>query len=897
MKHIRLHLPILILLVAAALRIIGLNHYPPGPHYDEAANLIITRTVAFGSATPFPMVENFQGREVLYYYLSAPFLTLIHDSRFALQLVGVYSNLILVAATMALGRAMFPGKRGIWVGLAAGVVAAISLPQVLLARQAFRAITLPTMQALALLFLWQGLRRKDYSLLLVAGVFAGATVYTYNSSRLFPVWLAMGGVALVAFSAGSRWSRLRQGLAFFAVLIALALPFAIYAVQKPDIFFGRLYEVTGGADDITLAQSAALHARMFFVQGETLLRYNPRGRPYLNPVEGVFLLVGLAGALWTLFHRRTPPLERTVGLLLTLSPLMVFPSVLATSGFPPNHMRSVAMVPLIFIVVGLGFTWLTDRIATRWRGVLLIIALVAGSLYTANDYRAWVTRADLYYETDADLAAAAQWAKANTTGTVYVAAQDRYHPTVQVFELPAVRWLGTDTLFLPAEGSRVALFPRSAPPAEALATWLDAQATPITDLPLGADGRTAFTAYELTPDTQLPLEKPFGTVQNAHLTLTGVFEGAAFPTGKIDILTAWHVDIPPTAQDLTPIVQLEDTQGNVIARAESFSVGTNQWETGETLLQRVPGLQAPVGTPPGMYTLRMAWVARESDTYLTYQGDEGGIWATVGTMEILRPNAFPPADDLPATTRFNQEIAPGVNLVGWSDISATARPGETLSLTLYWQGTESEPREDLHYNLLLGETALALNAPLLTEQSSSDWLTGQLMTERLQATIHREHPAGTYPLQLVTDEGVTVDLGMMRIEGIPRLFEPPNVEIVVDAALGDSLRLYGYTLTTDNDMLTLELVWQAIQPIPTDYTVFVHLTDPNTGNNITQQDQMPRENSYPTSLWLSGEYVTDTYIFPLPEAYYRVRVGLYDAKTGQRIPTIEQDNALYIIQK
>ena len=57
-----LALATLTLLVASVLRIWQLATYPPGPHYDEAAELLIARSIAFGGARFFPMVEAYQGR-------------------------------------------------------------------------------------------------------------------------------------------------------------------------------------------------------------------------------------------------------------------------------------------------------------------------------------------------------------------------------------------------------------------------------------------------------------------------------------------------------------------------------------------------------------------------------------------------------------------------------------------------------------------------------------------------------------------------------------------------------------------------------------------------------------------------------------------------------------------
>ena len=203
-----LWLAALILLVAAFLRLGALDTFPPGPHYDEAVNVILTRNVAFGGALSyyFPIVPNYQGREVLYYVLAAPLLALVQNGVLALRLTSALLNLLTVGLTIALGRAMFPGKRGVVVALAAGVMLALSFPQIWLARQAFRAVTLPCLQALTLFLLWRGLtvRRRDWAWLLVAGIAAGATLYTYMAARLFPLWLALGGLALLILDRGHR---------------------------------------------------------------------------------------------------------------------------------------------------------------------------------------------------------------------------------------------------------------------------------------------------------------------------------------------------------------------------------------------------------------------------------------------------------------------------------------------------------------------------------------------------------------------------------------------------------------------------------------------------------------------------------------------------------------------
>lgn len=87
--------------------------------------------------------------------------------------------------------------------------------------------------------------------------------------------------------------------------------------------------------------------------------------------------------------------------------------------------------------------------------------------------------------------------------------------------------------------------------------------------------------------------------------------------------------------------------------------------------------------------------------------------------------------------------------------------------------------------------------------------------------------------------------------------------------------------------LQLDVTWQALQPFTEDWKVFVHLVDAK-GQVVAQFDGQPREGMYPTSRWIPGELVNDSYPLlipaPIPPGPYQVFVGLYNEATGARLP-------------
>ena len=115
----------------------------------------------------------------------------------------------------------------------------------------------------------------------------------------------------------------------------------------------------------------------------------------------------------------------------------------------------------------------------------------------------------------------------------------------------------------------------------------------------------------------------------------------------------------------------------------------------------------------------------------------------------------------------------------------------------------------------------------------------------------------------------------------------------VDAVFEGVGELVGYTLepgeVTAGEDVEVTLYWLATSqdPVNTDYTVFVHLTD-GSGEMLAQHDGEPVMRRRPTGTWQAGDLVVDTHRLDLRRGDYvgpaTLQVGLYDAITLQRLP-------------
>ena len=236
-----------------------------------------------------------------------------------------------------------------------------------------------------------------------------------------------------------------------------------------------------------------------------------------------------------------------------------------------------------------------------------------------------------------------------------------------------------------------------------------------------------------------------------------------------------------------------------------------------------------------------------------------------------------------------------VALVGYHIAEPHLDAGEPVRLVSYWRlAPVAAPVADTHAVIALvrpdgqviGRTEARLGSSVYP---SSVWRAGDLVRLDVSVTVDAA-PDGPVVADLwlgvrgdgqdllPTADGDNASLGRIAISTGARCTAPANG----GQTFGGQIRLVGYTLGPGG----VSLCWEALRPLETDYTVFVHGLD-QAGDTVAFGDGPPRSGLYPTSAWRTGEQVEDYH--PVSGPALRLQVGLYRLGDGERL-TVDGTN-------
>lgn len=321
-----------------------------------------------------------------------------NDAALPIRLVSVVTGTLAVLFTYLVSREAF-GKR---TALVAGLVLAALPYHIHFSRLGVDNIVDSLSSALILWLIMRAIRTGAPGYYLLAGIASGLCLYTYPGSRLAP---ALG---LLAWG----WAVITQGKFLRAqwrnlfILLAAALLTAaplIGTYQSNPEFNQRINSVgllqgnrlqeemdyTGlNAVQVLIAQF--FKSSLPFIISEGAFNFFSSPRAYFTPPAAVFLMLGLAVAVWKLRD------WRLLAVLAWFFAPMVFGSALTVG--PPSHQRMLGSAPASAILVALGLVTVTQalgglnqllrRLATLLLLAFLLFTGYRDTVFYFSEYRA-----------------------------------------------------------------------------------------------------------------------------------------------------------------------------------------------------------------------------------------------------------------------------------------------------------------------------------------------------------------------------------------------------------------------------------------------------------------------------------------------------------------------------
>ncbi len=361
----------LILLLALGVRIYRLDEIPPALYVDET-NAAVDALYLLEGRQDSPFATGWYETPNGYIYYLAGLFKLFGANYWTLKAASLIPALLTIPAVFFLGRYLY----GSLAGLAAMYLLAISRWHMTLSRWGWNELMPPLFQTVATFLLIRGLRERralDYA---AGGLISGLMIYTYLSSRLALLTLALFALYwLLADPDGPvvALNRHAVGLLLFALaaLVAMAPLLTTYATN-PFLFFNRSAEISifnemAQADSWQpLRENLWRHVQLFYQLGDPVGRQNLPGEPQTDPLTGTLLAIGLAYGLFAWRDRRRGLLWLWLVVALAggfLSELHVNSPFTPAYVVSPNSYRTLSALIAVVLIAGDLFSRLVRSLA------------------------------------------------------------------------------------------------------------------------------------------------------------------------------------------------------------------------------------------------------------------------------------------------------------------------------------------------------------------------------------------------------------------------------------------------------------------------------------------------------------------------------------------------------
>ncbi|MFQ6059228.1 MAG: glycosyltransferase family 39 protein [Anaerolineae bacterium] len=894
----------LIVLVAFAARLLTLGQ--PSLWFDEGVSVLF-------ASKPVPdLLATVIGEDLhppAYYLLLHFWMALAGKEEFSIRFLSVLFGVLLIPLTFATAREVYRGSRedgrAPLIALPAAALVGFS-PFLLYYSQEARMYSVAAVLSLAaILTLLRATRLNSPSLWVAHGLFLALGLYTHYFSP-FIVPAALVYVFLVGREAVGRWLR---SVALAAVLVIPWLGPATMQLRRlmifPDFWPAEL-------------SPGVISSRIV----SAFLAANPSS--YLLALLAVLVGLGSLVILRNLLRRQTVARRETLIILAFIVPVAL---TSFTVSLIPKFAARYAIVAVAPLYIGL----LIMLYALLWRrpafARLLYVALVALAIFVSLNMA--LEAAQVPRNEHEDTRSLARYLNKHVEAEdAILLMENAYHAFVYYYH-GAAPWyglhIGQD--FVGGTGALNQIL-ATKPKRIWMVLWHHEFADP-TDLvvtELLRRGRLilhkkSFRGYELKA---FELEKydPVVPYPTPQVSLDANFAGTS--TGSVEpLLTLRGFDVIQGEQgikhyvlywearqrlerDYSLTLTLEDGdrlsgEGNEYLRLDQ-ALSTPYfvpaaWPVGTPIRGRVD-VELPLDLPAMEYQVRVKVYDPVSRRNLDVLDQRGAAAGKEVLLERVRLSKGELSDRLPPIPKaLDRPFAAGLKLRGYQVKPASLRPGDPLTLTLWWEALGSvdhEVEQEIRLTDAAGHVAHREVRPVVPGYPVTRWGGGEINRAIQRVYLPASLPGGQYRLQVGLDDEFET-LTTIEVQETVRSYTVPHMQHPVQVDFGGLIELLGYDLSAERvragETITVTLYWRARQPIPESYKVTAQLLSPAL-NLVAQDDSLPARWSRPTTGWLPGEVIVDPHTLRLKPGVapgrYTLIVALYHEHTGERLRAVQE---------
>jgi hypothetical protein len=243
-----------------------------------------------------------------------------------------------------------------------------------------------------------------------------------------------------------------------------------------------------------------------------------------------------------------------------------------------------------------------------------------------------------------------------------------------------------------------------------------------------------------------------------------------------------------------------------------------------------------------------------------------------------------------------------VELLGYEIDDHPIRPGDLLDVTLYWRPLRQTDEPLSFFIQVFGpdgnwepvEVGKLDSYPGRGLLTSDTWTPNQIYADHYRLELDHENATLPYEPRLrigwrdnVTDEeipattlaGDLIETVVVRGGAVSAPLSDDRLVSVEGPVFGDMIEMAFPSGHYDETGIAIDVTWEALHPIPEDFTIFVQLVhEDDLGNPLAFGDGPPRDGWWPTSKWVPGHAFRDrffiSYAGPVT-LQHRVLIGFY----------------------